>query len=202
MSAVDLLAAIQPGLDALDLTGGYTIEIGGEVKESGDTNEKLAGGLPVAFMVMLLAIMFQFNSFRRTVLIFMSIPLILIGVPLGLLITGMPFSFFGTLGMISLAGIIINNAIVLIDQVDIERKTLPVRDAIIAASKKRLRPILLTSVTTVVGLLPLAISGGALWEPMAVVMMGGLIVASVLSVFFVPAGYDLLFRFGRQDPTG
>lgn len=202
MSAVDLLATIQPGLDALDLAGGYTIEIGGEVKESGETNEKLAAGLPVAFMVMLLAIMFQFNSFRRTVLIFMSIPLILIGVPLGLLITGMPFSFFGTLGMISLAGIIINNAIVLIDQVDIERKTLPVRDAIIAASKKRLRPILLTSVTTVVGLLPLAISGGALWEPMAVVMMGGLIVASVLSVFFVPAGYDLMFRFGRQDPTG
>ncbi|WP_350334675.1 efflux RND transporter permease subunit [Coralliovum pocilloporae] len=196
-SAEDLLAQIQPGLDSLDLSGGYQIKIDGELETNADVNGKLAGGMPLALTIMFLAIMFQFNSFRRSVLIFMTIPLVLIGVPLGLLLTGMPFSFFGTLGLISLAGIIINNAIVLIDQVDIERRTHDLVDAIVSASQKRLRPILLTSVTTVLGLLPMALGGGALWEPMAVVMMGGLVIASVLSLFFVPAGYYLMFRWAR-----
>jgi multidrug efflux pump subunit AcrB len=139
----------------------------------------------------------QFNSFRRTLLTFISIPLIFVGIPYGLLLTGQPLSFFGTLGIISLAGIIINNAIVLIDQIDIERANLDLRDAIVAASEKRLRPILLTSATTVLGLAPMAIAGGALWQPMAVLMMSGLAVASLLTLFFVPAGYFLLFRFDK-----
>ena len=143
---------------------------------------------------MVLAIILQFNSFRRTLLTFMSIPLILIGIPFGLLAAGQPLSFFGTLGIISLSGIIINNAIVLIDQIDIEREKLPLREAIVAASEKRLRPILLTSATTVLGLAPMAIAGGALWQPMAVLMMSGLAVASLLTLFFVPAGYS--FSFG------
>jgi multidrug efflux pump subunit AcrB len=112
-------------------------------------------------------------------------------------LTGQPLSFFGTLGIISLAGIIINNAIVLIDQIDIERQTLDLRTAIVVASQKRLRPILLTSATTVLGLAPMAITGGALWQPMAVLMMSGLAVASLLTLLFVPACYYLLFRFDR-----
>ncbi len=138
----------------------------------------------------------QFNSFRRTLLTLLTIPLILIGIPYGLLLTGQPLSFFGTLGIISLAGIIINNAIVLIDQIDIERETLDLRAAIISASQKRLRPILLTSATTILGLMPMALTGGALWKPMAVLMISGLALASILTLFFVPAGYFLLFRFG------
>ena len=108
-------------------------------------------------------------------------------------------SFFGTLGIISLSGIIINNAIVLIDQIDIERESRQLRDAIVVASEKRLRPILLTSATTVLGLAPMAFAGGALWQPMAVLMMSGLAIASVLTLFFVPAGYFLLFRFEKQS---
>ena len=93
------------------------------------------------------------------------------------------------------AGIIINDAIVLIDQIDIGRFHSELREAIVAAAQKRLRPILLTSATTVLGLAPMAVAGGALWQPMAVLMMSGLAAASLLTLLFVPAGYFLLFRF-------
>jgi multidrug efflux pump subunit AcrB len=198
LTAGQLLDSIRPGLRALDLSGGYHIEIGGEIQKSAETNQKLVAGFPIALGIMILAIILQFNSFRRTLLTFITIPLILIGIPFGLLATGQPLSFFGTLGIISLSGIIINNAIVLIDQIDIEREKLQLRDAIVAASEKRLRPILLTSATTVLGLAPMAFAGGALWQPMAVLMMSGLAVASVLTLLFVPAGYFLLFRYGQK----
>ena len=199
LTAGDLLNFIQPGLQALDLSGGYHIDIGGEIQKSEETNVKLAAGLPAALAVMVIAIILQFNSFRRTLLTFMTIPLILVGIPFGLLATGQPLSFFGTLGFISLAGIIINNAIVLIDQIDIERSRLALREAIVAASQKRLRPILLTSATTVLGFAPMAIAGGALWQPMAVLMMSGLAVTSLLTLLFVPACYFLLFRSDKAS---
>jgi multidrug efflux pump subunit AcrB len=199
LTAGDLLNFSQPGLRALDLSGGYHIDIGGEIQKSEETNGKLAAGIPAALAVMVIAIILQFNSFRRTLLTFMTIPLILVGIPFGLLATGQPLSFFGTLGIISLAGIIINNAIVLIDQIDIERSHLALREAILAASQKRLRPILLTSATTVLGLAPMAIAGGALWQPMAVLMMSGLAVASLLTLLFVPVCYLLLFRFDEAS---
>jgi multidrug efflux pump subunit AcrB len=202
LTANELLESIQPALQKLDLSGGYHVAIGGEIEKSTDTNQKLGAGLPAALAVMIVAIILQFNSFRRTLLTFLTIPLILIGIPYGLLLTGQPLSFFGTLGIISLAGIIINNAIVLIDQIDIERSALELRAAIIAASQKRLRPILLTSATTILGLTPMALTGGALWKPMAVLMMSGLALASILTLFFVPAGYFLLFRpRARQRQT-
>ena len=199
LTAGQLLASIDPGLKALDLAGGYHINIGGEIEKSAETSQKLVAGFPIAIVVMVLAIILQFNSFRRTLLTFVTIPLILIGIPFGLMAAGQPLSFFGTLGIISLSGIIINNAIVLIDQIDIERESRQLRDAIVVASEKRLRPILLTSATTVLGLAPMAFAGGALWQPMAVLMMSGLAIASVLTLFFVPAGYFLLFRFEKQS---
>jgi multidrug efflux pump subunit AcrB len=202
LTAGNLLDSIRPGLQALDLAGTYHVKIGGEIEKSRETNQKLGAGIPIALVVMVLAIILQFNSFRRTFLTFMTIPLILIGIPYGLLAAGQPLSFFGTIGIISLAGIIINNAIVLIDQIDIERSNMELREAIVAASQKRLRPILLTSATTVLGLAPMAIAGGALWQPMAVLMMSGLAVASLLTLFFVPAGYFLLFRFDKVLQPG
>ncbi len=193
LSAGELLAFIQSDLDALDLSGGYELSIDGETANSAEVNQKLGAGVPAALTVMLIALMFQFNSARRVLLTFMTIPLVLIGAPVALLLTGQPLSFFAILGMISLAGIIINNAIVLIDQIDIERVTLDLKDAVVEASKKRVTPILLTSLTTVFGLMPMAIAGGALFEPMATLMIGGLAIASVLTLFFVPSGYYLLF---------
>jgi multidrug efflux pump subunit AcrB len=194
LTAGQLLDTIRTRMNEMDTSGGYVVRVGGEIQKNAETNQKLAAGFPIALAVMVLALVLQFNSFRRTLLTFMSIPLILIGIPVGLLVAGQPLSFFGTLGIISLSGIIINNAIVLIDQIDIERGSLPLRRAIVAASEKRLRPILLTSATTVLGLAPMAIGGGALWQPMAILMMSGLALASVLTLFFVPAGYLVLFE--------
>ncbi|MGJ5621603.1 efflux RND transporter permease subunit [Sulfitobacter sp. MF3-043] len=193
LSAAEIEQNIQPTLDALNLGPDYGVKIAGESAESAETNEKLIAGMPYALIVMILALTFQFNSLRRVALTFMTIPLILIGAPLALGVTGQPLSFFAILGLISLMGIIINNAIVLIDQIDIEREALPLDEAIVAASKKRLSPVLLTSVTTVAGLAPMALVGGALFEPMATLMIGGLLLASPLTLVFVPPVYRMLF---------
>lgn len=193
-TASELAEIMRPNLDALELNGGYQLGFGGELEDSADTYEALAQGLPIAFLLMLAAIIFQFNSFRRAIIIFMSVPLVIIGVPFGLLLLNQPLSFFGNLGLISLAGIIINNAIVLIDQIDIEARLVSIEEAIVIAAGKRLRPILLTSATTVAGLLPLYLFGSSLWTPLAVVMMSGLAVASLMTLFFVPACYLLLLR--------
>ncbi len=200
-SAQQLLDTVDAEINRLSeqLPPGYSISVGGEVEDSAETNAKLAAGMPATLLVMLLALMIQFNSFRRVGLTLASIPLVLVGAPVLLLLSSQPMSFFATLGIISLAGIIINNAIVLIDQIDIERTTADLRDAVIKASEKRFKPIMLTSLTTVLGLIPMAISGGALFEPMATIMIGGLVVASLLSLFFVPAAYYLLFGgFNRR----
>lgn len=197
VSAAEIEAIIQPTLDAIDLGPEYKVEIGGESADSAEANADLAAGMPYALVAMILALTFQFNSLRRVALTFMTIPLILVGAPLALSLTAQPLSFFAILGLISLMGIIINNAIVLIDQIDIERKTLLLDDAIVEASKKRLRPVLLTSVTTVLGLVPMALAGGALFEPMATLMIGGLLVASPLTLVFVPPVYRMFFRAGR-----
>ena len=199
LDAASVVALIQPTLDSLDLSGGHELEIGGETESSAETNEKLGAGLPLGLTIMLLALMFQFNSARRVVLTFMTIPLIVTGAPLALYFTGQPMSFFAILGLISLMGIIINNAIVLIDQIDIEREKLSLSDAIVEAAGKRVTPIILTSLTTVLGLVPMAISGGALFEPMATLMIGGLLLSSVMSLFFVPSAYYLFFRYGKSE---
>ena len=204
LAANQVLATIRPTLDSLDLTGGYKLTIDGETENSAEVNEKLGAGMPAALMVMLVALTFQFNSARRVLMTFMTVPLIIIGAPFALLIANEPLSFFAILGMISLAGIIINNAIVLIDQIDIERQTQDLKTSIVEAAKKRVTPILLTSLTTIFGLLPMAINGGTLFEPMATLMIGGLAVASLLTLFFVPGSYYLLFGGlwrRRRDPV-
>ena len=154
----------------------------------------MAAGIPYTLVVMLAALTFQFNSARRVVLTLMTIPLIVVGAPLAPDLANRPLSFFGILGLLSLMGIIINNAIVLIDQIDIERETQNLDDAIVTAAKKRVRPVMLASLTTVLGLVPMALNGGALFEPMATLMVGGLLLASPLTLFFVPPTYRLFFR--------
>ena len=198
-SAGELYALVQKRIDSLDLSGGYQITIGGELEDAAETNGQLGAALPYALMLMFLAIMYQFNSFKRAVIVFMTVPLIFVGIPYGLLLTGEPMSFFATLGIISLAGIVINNAIVLIDQIDIEANEMHLQPAIIRAAERRLRPILLTSITTVLGLLPLYLFGGVLWVPLAIVMAFGLSVASILTLFFVPAAYLMFMRQNNES---
>ena len=200
LAANEVEALIKPALDALPLEPGYELTVGGETENSAEVNALLLGGMPAAITIMLLALTYQFNSVRRVLLTFMTIPLIIIGAPIALILTGKPLSFFAILGMISLAGIIINNAIVLIDQIDIERETKALKEAIVEAAKKRVTPILLTSLTTILGLVPMAIGGGALFEPMASLMIGGLAFSSLLTLFFVPGGYFLLFGGYSKKP--
>ncbi|MEL7524183.1 MAG: efflux RND transporter permease subunit [Pseudomonadota bacterium] len=199
LPANQLLERVQPALDNLDLGAAYSIKIGGELEDTADVNGQLGGNLPYALGVMILALVFQFNSIRRTLITFMTIPIILIGAPFALMLTDRPMSFFAMLGLMSLMGIIINNAIVLINQIDINLETMGVKNAIVRASEQRAKPVILTSLTTVGGLTPMAISGGALFEPMATIMIGGLVVASPLTLIFVPS---VCYLFMRNEKAG
>ena len=199
LTAAGLFAHVEPAFADVSETLGsaFQVQMGGELADSAETNATLAAGLPITLIVMLAALTFQFNSVRRVLLTFATIPLIVAGAAVGLLILGQPLSFFGILGMFALMGIIINNAIVLIDQIDIERQSLGLEQAIVTAAKKRVTPITLTTATTVLGLVPMAVAGGALFEPMATLMIGGLLLASILALFLVPCGYYLLFWTDR-----
>ncbi|MHA7850481.1 efflux RND transporter permease subunit [Roseovarius sp.] len=201
LAASEVEALIEPTLAGLDLDDRFTVKVGGESEQSHDVNAKLGAGLPLALAVMLAALVYQFNSARRVSLTFMTIPLIIVGAPLALYLAERPMSFFAILGLISLMGIIINNAIVLIDQIDIERRTMPLDEAIVTGAKKRATPVMLTSLTTVLGLVPMALFGGALFEPMAILMIGGLLISSPLSLLFVPAAYRLMFRRDSLEQT-
>ncbi len=175
---------------------GYTYRFGGESEASAEALGAVAAKLPIAGFLILLLLMLQFNSFKKTTIVLLSIPLGLIGVILGLLVFQSYFGFMAYLGLISLAGIVINNAIVLIDRIEIEKtefKRTPYQ-SIISAAQQRFRPILLTTFTTVLGLIPLYLGGGLMWEPMAVAIMIGLLFATVITLLFVPVLYKLLFN--------
>ena len=174
----------------------YHYEIGGEFETSGDANAAILAKLPLAGMLILLLLVAQFNNVRKPLIIFMTIPLGLIGVVYGLLIAQSIFGFFTILGLISLSGIVINNAIVLLDRIDleIEQNGMSPAQAVVSACKQRLRPILLTAATTIGGMLPLWISHDPMFETMAVSIMFGLLFATLLTLLFVPVLYSLFFR--------
>lgn len=194
-----ILQSIMPTLEALDLPTGHRWEIGGEIKDQADANGNLFGLLPIALAGIIVLLIGQFNSFRKGSIIIATIPLILIGGTLGLIVMNAPYGFMVLLGFFSLAGILINNGIVLIDRIEIEEKAGRDRlDAVIAACLARLRPILMTTLTTVLGLVPLILFGGALFYGMASVIAFGLVVATVFTLGFVPALYTLLFGISTK----
>ncbi|HSC27814.1 MAG TPA: efflux RND transporter permease subunit [Vicinamibacterales bacterium] len=175
---------------------GYLYEFGGEEETSVEANQSIGEQVPIGGFIILLLLIVQFNSIRRTLIILLTIPLGLIGVVIGLIVAQSYFGFMTLLGIIALAGIVINNAIVLIDRIGIEIETngLEPARAVLEASQRRLRPILLTTATTVAGLLPLWFGGGPMWEPMAIAIIFGLIFATVLTLGVVPILYSLFFR--------
>ncbi|MDJ0709017.1 MAG: efflux RND transporter permease subunit [Woeseiaceae bacterium] len=175
---------------------GHKYEIGGETEESGDANASIAAELPTAAMLILLLLVGQFNSIRRPVIILTTIPLGLIGVTFGLLVANSSFGFFTILGLISLSGIIINNAIVLLDRIAIEIEEFgrSQSEAVFYAAQQRLRPILLTTATTVLGMTPLLWGGTAMFLPMAITIIFGLAFATALTLLVVPVLYTLFFR--------
>ncbi|MGV7220479.1 MAG: efflux RND transporter permease subunit [Nitrospinales bacterium] len=193
--ATDLHEIIWPFIQTIKLPEGFRVEIGGEVEGSEKSNGALAGNFPLVMMGILVLLILQFNSFRRSAIIILTIPLVVIGAVLGLIVSKAFFSFTAILGLYSLVGIIVNNGIVLIDRIDTDRNNgLGVNEAILKACIARVRPILMTAMTTILGLIPLALFGGDMWFPMAVVIMGGLAVGTILSLGFVPVLYSLFFR--------
>jgi len=202
ISSTKLVEAMQPTLNNLNLPAGYRWEIGGEVADQAEANGKLFAILPLALAAIIVLIVGQFNSFRRGAIVIATIPLMMIGGVLGLVIMGAPYGFMVLLGFFSLAGILINNGIVLIDRIEIERaEGKEPLDAIWAACHARFRPILMTMLTTVLGLIPLILFGGALFYGMASVIAFGLIVATVITLGFVPVMYTLLFKVQTDKTT-
>ncbi len=203
VTAAEAVTQMTPWLEAESASWplGYRYELGGELEASGEGNESIAEKLPVAGLAIVLLLVGQFNSIRRPLIILLTIPLGLIGVVAGLLITGSYMGFMTFLGVISLAGIVINNAIVLLDRINIEinQNGLPENRAVIEAAQRRLRPILLTTVTTCGGLLPLWLGGGVMFEPMAIAILFGLIFATVLTLGVVPVLYSIFFRVSYRD---
>jgi len=171
-------------------------ELGGEMESSVKANESIAAKLPFAMMIILFLLVAQFNSIRRPLIILFAIPLGIIGVVVGLLISRSYMGFMTMLGVISLSGIVINNAIVLLDRIRIERgeNGLAPAQAVVHAAQQRLRPILLTTATTIGGLLPLWVGGGVMYKPMAIAIIFGLLFATLLTLGVVPVLYSLFFR--------
>ena len=180
---------------------GYRYELGGEMESSVEGNQAIMDKLPIAGLIIILLLVGQFDSIRRPLIIIMTIPLGIIGVVIGLLVTGQPFGFMSLLGIVSLSGIVINNAIVLIDRIRLERfqRGREPQDAVIEAAQRRMRPILLTTMTTIGGLIPLWLGGGPLFESMAVTILFGLMFATVLTLGVVPILYSILFRVSYKN---
>ena len=197
-TAAEVDAQLLPWLEeqAKGWAPGYGFEIGGENESSSEANASIGAKLPVAGLIIVMLLVAQFNSFRRPLIILITIPLGVIGVVVGLLLARSYFGFMTLLGIISLAGIVINNAIVLLDRIriEIEDGGLSPQQAILESAQKRLRPILLTTCTTIGGMIPLWLGGGAMWEPMAIAIIFGLAFATLLTLGVVPVLYSLFFR--------
>ena len=204
-SPVEVSFAIDDWLqrESADWPLGYRYELGGDYENSQKANESIAAKMPIAAFIIVMLLVAQFNSIRRPIIILTTIPLALIGVTVGLLLLRSYFGFMTLLGIISLAGIVINNAIVLIDRIkiEIEENGLERARAVVEAAQRRLRPILLTTATTVGGLLPLYLGGGPMWEPMAITIMFGLVFSTMLTLGFVPLMYSVLFRVSHKTFT-
>jgi multidrug efflux pump subunit AcrB len=194
MTAVELYAAMEQQLDQIELPPGVRVELEGEIKGSAESNSKLLAFAPHALFLIILLLVLQFDSFRRPAIILLTIPLVIVGAFFGLAMFRAYFDFTAMLGLFSLAGIIINNGIVMIDRIDQNRDAgHGVHDSIIEAAMTRARPIIMTTITTVVGLMPLALFGGEFWYGMAIVIMCGLAVGTLLTLIYVPVLYSAFF---------
>jgi len=191
--ATALFSRVRPQVEALELPPGYTLEWGGEYEDSGKAQAALAGSIPVFVLAMILVTIVLFNSLRQPLVIWLCVPLALIGVTLGLLSTGQPFGFMALLGFLSLMGMLIKNAIILIDQINIEEaEGKELRTAIIDAGVSRLRPVAMAALTTALGMIPLLMD--AFFASMAITIIGGLMFATVLTMVVVPVFYAMFYK--------
>lgn len=179
----------------------YKYEIGGSSEMSNKQSDALGEKLPYAGLFILLLLVAQFNSIRKPIIILLTIPLGILGVAVGLIIGNQNFGFFAIIGLVSLSGVVVNNAIVLLDQIDIEinENCLEPAHAVVMSAQSRFRPIILTTLTTLCGLIPLWIFGGNMWKPMAVSLIFGLIFATILTLGVIPVLYTIFFKVSYKE---
>ena len=195
--ASEVFGRIRPQVEAIELPEGYRLEWDGEYGASKKANESLAETLPLGFLAMVITVFVLFGTVRQPVIIWLVVPLALIGVVVGLLVTDLPLEFMGILGLISLSGLLIKNAIVLVDQIDVEIKAgTPRFDAVVEASASRVRPVIVAALTTL-GVVPLLFD--AFFQSMAVVLLFGLAFATLLTLIIVPVLYGIFFRIGAEE---
>jgi len=201
-TAAEAFGRLAPQLDGLaaQYPAGYWREWGGEYEDTAKANAALGGKIPPIIGLMVLIVILLFNSFRQPLVILMTVPLALIGVTVGLLGFDQPFGFMALLGLLSLAGMQIKNAIVLIDEINAQ-KAAGVDDfnAVVNAGVTRLRPVAMAALTTVLGMLPLVVD--AFYAAMAVTIMCGLTFATVLTMVVIPVNYALVFRIPNPPKT-
>ena len=195
-------AALWPRMQALaaGMPPGYAIELAGTVAESSKGQGSIAAGLPLMLFIIFTLLMLQLQSFSRAMLVFLTGPLGIAGVAAALLLLDQPFGFVALLGVIALSGMIMRNSVILIDQIEQDRaRGVATWDAIVEAAVRRFRPIVLTAAAAVLAMVPL--SRSSFWGPMAVSIMGGLIVATALTLLALPAMYAAWFRVKRENAS-
>ncbi|MBB4843534.1 multidrug efflux pump subunit AcrB [Paucibacter oligotrophus] len=200
LQGATVTAEVWPQMQALQakMPPGYTISVAGAVEESSKGQGSIAAGVPIMLFITFTLLMLQLQSFSRSMLVFLTGPLGIAGVAGALLISGKPFGFVALLGVIALMGMIMRNSVILIDQIEQDRaKGVPDWQAVVESAVRRFRPIVLTAAAAVLAMVPL--SRSVFWGPMAVAIMGGLIVATALTLLALPAMYAAWFRIKRPD---
>jgi multidrug efflux pump subunit AcrB len=198
--ASNLFARIRAQVEALEIPPGYELEWGGEYEDSGNAQAGLVASLPTFLLAMILITIMLFNSLKQPLIIWLTVPLSLIGVTVGLLSSGQPFGFMALLGFLSLIGMLIKNAIVLIDEINLQwAEGKELLDAIVESGASRLRPVLMAASTTALGLIPLLFD--AFFVSMAVTIIFGLGFATVLTMVVVPVLYATFYKPGTMTAT-
>ncbi|MEE8524861.1 MAG: efflux RND transporter permease subunit [Thermoanaerobaculia bacterium] len=196
-AASDLFGRLRPQVEALELAEGYTLEWGGEYEDSGNAQAALVGSIPLFILLMVLVTIVIFNSLKQPLVIWLCVPLALIGVTAGLLATNQPFGFMSLLGFLSLIGMLIKNAIVLVDEINFqEGEGKALLAAIVDSGASRLRPVAMAASTTALGMIPLIFD--AFFVAMAITIIAGLLFATVLTMVVLPVIYAIVFRVPSQ----
>ena len=196
----DLLSRIQPQIEAIELPAGYDMYWAGEAGDSSEAKSNLASTLPLALLAMVLVVVFLFNALRQPLVIWAIVPLAIVGVSYGLVLTGVPFEFMGILGLLSLSGLLIQNSLVLVDSTDeLIAGGMPRFDALVESAASRLRPVMMGAFTTVLGVLPLFFD--AFFQSMTVVIAAGLSFATLITLLVTPVLYSLLFRIRATETS-
>ncbi len=192
-TAAQVHTEVRAAVEAMDLPPGYSMEWGGEFESASEANESLGKQLPVSLLVMVMISILLFNAVRQPLIIWLLVPMSVNGVVIGLLGTGLPFTFTALLGLLSLSGMLIKNGIVLVEEIDLVREDgVELRKAIINASASRVRPVALAAITTILGMIPLL--SDAFFVSMSVTIMGGLAFASLLTLVAAPVLYYVFFK--------